>query len=193
MKRSLGVFAALPLCFAAATASAQGIGIKGGAVWNDVSNRGALPGSLEGRTGWTAGLTFSTLKGPIGVGLDAMYAQRGLHSSSGSANSRRFEYIDIPAYLRVMIPVPGVGPYLLAGPQVSFELSCRGGALTCNPDRPKTSYAGVIGAGLYFGERGGFSIEGRYMYGLTDLKLDTVTSSESYKTRSFLVLAGIQF
>jgi hypothetical protein len=38
------------------------------------------------------------------------------------------------------------------------------------------------------GER--FTFEGRYVYGLTDLKLNTVTSSSSYKTRSFLLLVG---
>ncbi len=29
------------------------------------------------------------------------------------------------------------------------------------------------------------------MYGLTDLKLGTVTDAESYQTRSFLILVGI--
>jgi hypothetical protein len=37
------------------------------------------------------------------------------------------------------------------------------------------------------------SIEGRYVYGLTDLKLNTVTSSESFKSRTFLILAGYHF
>jgi len=36
-------------------------------------------------------------------------------------------------------------------------------------------------------------LEGRYVYGLTDLKLSTVTSSESYKTRSVLILVGWAF
>jgi hypothetical protein len=36
-------------------------------------------------------------------------------------------------------------------------------------------------------------LEGRYIYGLTDLKLGTITSSTSYKTRSFLLLAGLTF
>jgi len=31
------------------------------------------------------------------------------------------------------------------------------------------------------------------VYGLTDLKLGTITSSESYKTRSFMILAGFHF
>ena len=39
----------------------------------------------------------------------------------------------------------------------------------------------------------GLSVEGRYVYGLTDLNLNTVSTSESYQTRSFLLLAGISF
>ena len=92
-----------------------------------------------------------------------------------------------------MIPVGGVAPYAYAGPQVSFELRCRAGGSDCSSGRPSTSYAGIIGAGLFFGERGGLSVEGRYMYGLTDLKLNTVTSSSSYKTRSFMILGGVHF
>ena len=192
MKRSLALLAALPLCMIAAKANAQGIGIKGGAVFNNVKDNGALPGSLERRTGFTAGLTFSTLKGPVGIGLEALYAQRGVNAPNAT-DARRLDYIDVPAYLRVMIPTGSVNPYLLAGPQVSFELNCRAGSGSCPSGRSKTTYAGVIGAGIFFGNHGGLSLEGRYMYGLSDLHLSTVTSSSSYKNRSFLILAGLQF
>src|SRR4051812_3213579 len=102
MKRSMALLA-LPLCFAAATANAQGIGLKGGVIFNNVSNRGALPGSLDRRTGFTGGLTFSTAKAPIGLGVEALYAQRGLNAAA-PADERRLDYVDLPVYLRVMIP-----------------------------------------------------------------------------------------
>jgi hypothetical protein len=51
----------------------------------------------------------------------------------------------------------------------------------------------VIGGGVRLGAASAFTLEGRYIYGLTDLKLSTVTSSESYKTRSFAILAGWAF
>ena len=78
-------------------------------------------------------------------------------------------------------------------------MRCRAGGTDCpetgpgGTKRDKTTYAGVVGAGVRLGGGGGFSIEGRYIYGLTDLKLSTVTSSDSYKTRSFLILAGFSF
>ena len=65
--------------------------------------------------------------------------------------------------------------------------------MACPSGRPKTSTAAVIGAGLRLGGMSAMTIEGRYVYGLTDLKLNTVTSSQSYKTRSFLILAGLTF
>src|SRR5205814_2066635 len=116
MKRSLALLAAVPLCFAAfANAQAQGVGIKGGLVWNNVRDSGALPGSLGQYTGWTGGLMLSTEKGPVGLGIEGLYARRGV-SAPTFTDSRRLDYIDVPAYLRVMIPTPGVAPYLYAGP-----------------------------------------------------------------------------
>ena len=52
-----------------------------------------------------------------------------------------------------------------------------------------------LGAGVKFGNESkvGFTVEARYIYGLKDLKLNTVSSSDSYKTRSFLILGGIIF
>jgi len=87
-----------------------------------------------------------------------------------------------------------VSLHAYAGPQVSFELRCRAGSSPCpDTDRPSTSYAAVIGGGARLGASSAFTVEGRYVYGLTDLKLNTITSSESYKTRSFLILAGWAF
>lgn len=195
MSRRFAVAAAAALVAGAVPALLEAqVGIKGGVSWANVSNSGALPGSLDGRTGFAAGLSLNTRPEVIGLGIEAMYAQRGVIGQS-DADSRRLDYIDVPAYLRLMLPATGLAPFAYAGPQVSFELSCTAGSVDCpSSDRPSVSYAAVVGAGILFGNRrGGFSLEGRYMYGLTDLKLGTVTSSDSYRTRSFMILAGIGF
>src|SRR5207247_1408471 len=81
-----------------------------------------------------------------------------------------------------------------AGLQGSLGLRCRAGSSPCRgTDRPSTSYAAVSGGGARLGGSSAFTVEGRYIYGLTDLKLSTIASSESYKTRSFLILAGWAF
>jgi hypothetical protein len=170
-----------------------GFGIKAGLSYGNVSNSGILPGTVSGRSGFAVGLALGGGRGLIGFGIEGLYAQRGV-TSVIDGSSRQLDYADVPAYLRVMIPTPGIAPYAYAGPQVSFELSCSGGTSTCPVSgRPKTTTSAVIGAGVRIGAQKGFTVEGRYIYGLTDLKLSTVTSSSSYQTRSFLVLAGFGF
>jgi hypothetical protein len=166
--------------------------IKVGASFGNVSNKGVLPGPLKGRTGFAAGLGIVT-SGVAGIGVEALFAQRGLKSDV-AINERKLDYVDVPLYLRLMVPTPGVRPFGYLGPQISFEIHCSAGPVDC-PDgnRKKTTYAGIIGGGLRFGAKTGFSIEGRYVYGLNDLKLSTLTDQNSYKTRSFMLMAGLTF
>ncbi len=175
-------------------APAQGsVALKGGFSYGNVSNRGVLPGNLKERTGFALGLSLGTGRNMLGLGVEALYAQRGV-KNSGTTDERRLDYVDVPVFLRALFPTPRIAPFAYAGPQVSFELRCRAGGTDCpNTDRPSTSYAAVIGGGVRLGAASAFTLEGRYIYGLTDLKLSTVTSSESYKTRSFAILAGWAF
>ena len=196
MKRTYAVIAAGLMAMAPAIASAQGLGIKGGVSWNNVSNSGLLPGALQQFTGWTVGLGLGTTGTPLSLGIEALWAHRGLESSS-SPDERKFNYVDVPAFLRVALPAGPVAPYVFAGPQVSFEVTCRTGSGDCpagsGSGRPKTTFAAMWGAGLRLGSQSRISFEGRYLYGLTDLKLSTVTSSSSYRQRSFMILGGLGF
>ena len=194
MKRMLACATALTLGAAAALSSQSGIAVKGGFSYGNVSNRGILPGNLDSRTGFALGLSFGAGRNVLGFGFEGLYAQRGVVSSSSPPDERKLDYIDVPVFVRALFPSPGIAPYAYAGPQASFELRCRAGNNACTDSgRPSTSFAAVIGGGARLGARSAFTIEGRYVYGLTDLKLSTVTSSESYKTRSFLILAGWAF
>lgn len=197
MKHSRTILAALAVALAAPAAlHAQGeIAIKAGASFSNVSNKGLLPGSLKDRTGLAAGAAIGYQSGLIGFGIEGLFTQRGLSdTASAGTNELKLDYFDVPAYLRIQLPTPGIKPFAYAGPQVSFELRCRTAGADCGiPGRRKTDFAGVIGGGVKIGEKSGLTIEGRYVYGLTDLKLSTVTSSSSYKTRSFLLLAGYTF
>ncbi|HEY6223766.1 MAG TPA: porin family protein [Gemmatimonadales bacterium] len=194
MKRTFACVTILGLALSPQLARAQGgFGIKGGFSYGNVSNRGVLPGALTNRTGFAVGVGLSGT-GLMGFGVEGLYAQRGVVSST-NGDSWKLDYVDLPVYLRVGVPTPGVAPFAYAGPQFSFEVSCNaGGGATC-PDngRPKTTYAAILGGGVRLGAQSGLTLEGRYIYGLNDLKLSTVTSSQSYKTRSFLILAGWSF
>jgi hypothetical protein len=192
MKRSFIAIAVLSLLVAPTMARAQGgFGIKGGLSYGTATNNGVDPGATQ-RSGFAIGLGANT-GGVVGFGIEGLYAQRGFTSSVG-ANSRKLDYIDVPIYLRVSIPVPIISPFVYAGPQGSYELKCGTDTGNC-PDsgRPKLTYAGVIGGGLRFGVLGGLSVEGRYIYSLTDLNLSTVSTTKSYQARSLMLLVGIGF
>lgn len=191
------ILAALALLTVAGTPlAAQGaFGIKGGLSFGNISNKGVLPGSLKTRTGIAGGLYFGAGASVVGFGVEALYAQRGLKSDESLAVSEtRLDYVDIPAYLKINIPTSGVRPFAYAGPQISFEVRCKtanGAECSDASTRKSTDYAGVIGAGLRLGTGTAVTIEGRYVYGLQDLKLATVTSGDSYKNRTFMLLVGI--
>jgi opacity protein-like surface antigen len=174
----------------AAQMAGGGIGIKGGLSYGDVSNSGVFPGGARTRAGVAIGIALLS-GGPLGVGIEALYAQRGIVGSSG--NSRELDYIDVPVYVQVGATVPEIQPFAYLGPQVSVELKCDADGGSCPSGRDKWSYAGVVGAGLRFQRAAGLSLEARYVYGLSDLKLGTVTDSENYQTRSFMVLLGVGF
>jgi hypothetical protein len=176
---------------------AQGeAGLKAGVSFGNISNKGLLPEevSLDNRTGFAAGIYLGYRVGLIGVGLEGLYDQRGAKASDSVGTSpTRLDYVDVPAYVKVFLPTPLVQPFAYAGPQVSFEIRCRtAGDAACQDaatsGRKKTDYAAVFGAGVRFG---GLGLEGRYIYGLRDLKLHTVTDPNSYKTRTFLILLSI--
>ncbi|HEX3273804.1 MAG TPA: hypothetical protein VHR43_03025, partial [Gemmatimonadales bacterium] len=61
------------------------LGVKGGASFGDVSNKGVLPGNLDTRTGFAAGVSVGLGGGLVGVGGEALYAQRGLTGDVGEA------------------------------------------------------------------------------------------------------------
>ncbi|HEX8716035.1 MAG TPA: porin family protein [Gemmatimonadaceae bacterium] len=186
-----GVLALVVSLLVAPAAQAQ-FGIKAGASFGSISNQGVLPGDLSDRTGFTGGLTAGASFGIFGLGVDALYAQRGAKSDAADAlAATQLDYIDVPVYLTAGIPVGVVRPYIYAGPQMSFEVRCRtSNGFDC-PDtgRPTTDYAAVVGAGVRLG--GVLGLEGRYVYGLRDLKLSTLTSGTSYKNRSFMILVSL--
>lgn len=131
MKRPITIVAALVLGIAPCAVAQSGLGIKGGLSFGNVSNRGFLPGNLDTRTGFAGGLALGLFGGdPLSVNVEGLYAQRGVGSASDS-NSRRLDYIDVPAYLRFTLPTPGLAPFAYAGPQMSFEVRCRAGGSDC--------------------------------------------------------------
>ena len=120
-------FTLLPLLVLALLVSllAQGeAGIKGGVSFGDISNKGLLPGNLDKRTGFAAGVYIGYRTGILGFDIEGLYAQRGAESDSANAVApSKLDYIDVPVYAKLLIPIELIQPYIYAVPQVSFD--CR--------------------------------------------------------------------
>jgi hypothetical protein len=193
---TLIVSAGIALAVHGTLAAQTEYGVKAGASFGNIKNKGVFPGALKTRIGAAGGVFLGYRASVIGVGIEAMYAQRGLRSDQ-SINDQwtHLDYVDIPGYVKVSFPTSGIRPFVYAGPQVSFEAKCRTANNTAPcPDagRKKTDFAGIIGAGVRLGSgSAGISLEARYVYGLSDLKLSTVTSSESYQNRTFMLLVAL--
>jgi len=190
--RRAWIASAALMAFAAPPAGAQ-LSLKGGVIHGNVKATGAVPEDLGARTGFTLGLSMTSGFSLMGLGVDVLYAQRGAEGE-GATGYWKLDYVDVPAYVIATLPTPGVAPYLYAGPQVSFEVRCRVGVAECpGESRAKTTYAGVIGGGVRLGSSKAVSLEGRYVYGVKDLRLETVTVGSNYRHRSFMILAGLHF
>ncbi|MFI5233607.1 MAG: outer membrane beta-barrel protein [Gemmatimonadales bacterium] len=192
MKRSLIALTAAALCVVPMAAQAQGLGILGGWSYGQVpSSNTTGHGSLSGNSGFALGVGVES-DSPVGLGINALYAQRGFRSNL-FGNAQQLSYIDVPVYLKVAIPNPVVTPFALIGPQVSFELHCNANGTDCPSGRNKTTFDGIAALGLKFPMLSGLSIQARYLYALQNLDYGTVSNQSNYRQRSFMLLLGIGF
>ena len=192
MKRSLTAFAVAALCVVPLAAQAQGVGLLGGWSYGQVPSGSTVGhGSLSGNNGFALGVGAES-GGPLGFGVNVLYAQRGFRSNL-IGNAEQLSYIDIPLYLRVAVQNPVVTPFGLIGPQVSFEMNCDANGTDCPSGRDKTTFNGVVALGLKFPMVSGLSIQARYLYALQNLDYGTVSNQANYRQRSFMLLFGIGF
>lgn len=192
MKRSLIALAAAALCVVPMAAQAQGLGILGGWSYGQVPSANTTGhGSLSGNSGFALGVGAES-GGPVGFGINVLYAQRGFRSNL-LGNAEQLSYLDIPLYLRVAVPNPVVTPFALIGPQVSFEMNCDANGADCPSGRDKTTFDGIAAIGVKFPMLSGLSIQARYLYALQNLDYGTVSNQSDYRQRSFMLLLGIGF
>jgi hypothetical protein len=193
VKRSIIAIALASVCAVPVAANAQGFGVLAGYSYGSApASNNISVGTLKANDGFAIGIGGES-SGIFRLGFNALYSQRG-YTSSTPGYSQKLGYIDVPIYVKFNIPTPLISPFILAGPQGSFQISCDagGGAGSC-PTSNKTTYAGILAIGAKFGMLGGLSLQGRYVYGLQNLDYSTVSTASNYKSRSFQLLLGLGF
>jgi Outer membrane protein beta-barrel domain len=189
LSRSFIPLAMIAVGVPATLAAQAAFGLKGGASFATLSNKAP---DWKSRTGFVVGAALDLRSGLIGIQPEVLYVQKGVNfdgTPTSAANAPRLGYIDVPILIKLTIPTPGIQPMFYAGPSVSFRLSCSFNGVDCNDATTSTDYGAVLGGGVRFGGSHGFTVEGRYTWGLKDIH-DPGAGIKN-ETRTFLLLAGI--
>jgi hypothetical protein len=205
MKKFLFVFVMLGMV--AAPAAAQTIGFKVGPTFSKLSTD-EVAGEPEAETLTSFGGGGFIRFGFAGLALQAevLALTKGAKTTiddgvGGTLDAKlKFNYVEIPVTAMFSL---GSGPYLFAGPSVSFETGCEAelegddGSIEGDCDaeeefpRKKTEVSLHGGAGFQFPlGPGQLLIEGRYIYGLTNLADDDTDPDAEFKHRTWAVMAG---
>jgi hypothetical protein len=172
----------------ASSASAQGVGVKGGLVFADFSSDAV---KYENRTGWQGGLFVGgNLPGVLGAQVEFNYLEKKTRGLLGQ--EIKLDYLQIPLLLKLHTPAKTASSfqaYGIVGPSVDIKVGDSIGGIDV-----KDSFNG-LDLGLMFGggiEAGHLIFEGRYSRGLRKVNkaFDDLTTIKSH---SFAVLAGIRF
>lgn len=151
----------------------------------------------ENRTGVVAGVFYNrSLGGPLGYQVEVLYAGRGTDFEDGS--SFDLAYVEIPALLKVSVPVGMLRPGLFGGVALAVKVDCQvddGTSTKCDDveglDVKSTDWNAVVGGDLQLG-LAGLSIWGdaRYYVGLSNIG-EFADVVEDVKNRSWELTAGV--
>lgn len=151
----------------------------------------------ENRTGVVAGVFYNrSLGGPLGYQIEVLYAGRGTDFEDGS--SFDLAYVEIPALLKVSVPVGMLRPGLFGGVALAVKVDCQvddGTSTKCDDveglDVKSTDWNAVVGGDLQLG-LAGLSIWGdaRYYVGLSNIG-EFADVVEDVKNRSWELTAGV--
>ena len=181
--------AAILACLPAAARAQGSIELKAGASFATLSNKAP---DWKSRTGFAVGAAFDLGSGLISLQPEVLYSQKGVAfdgTPSSSSTAPHLGYIDVPVLIKLTIRTPALQPMAYAGPSVNFRLSCSVSGTDCKDVTNSTDYGVVLGGGLRFGGSRGFTVEGRYTWGLKDVH--DPSAGVKNETRTFLLLAGI--
>lgn len=195
-----GLAAALAL-FALSAPALHGqttLGIRGGVSGAsiDVNNVGDLVDDGN-RTGFTGGVFLDWGSSSLfGFQVGAAYTQKGAELDFGDVvEDLSLAYLEIPAVVKVGLPLGIVKPSVFGGVGLGFNISCDVGDEDCGDEVKGTEWAGIFGAdvAIYLG---GLSVwvDGRYHYGLNDISdVEAGADFDELKNRSWSFQAGVGF
>lgn len=173
------------------------LGVRGGVSGASISGDFGDLVDDNNRTGFTGGVFLDWgAKNLIGFQVGAAYTQKGAELDFGDfVDDLSLAYLEIPAVVKVGLPLGTIKPSLFGGVGLGFNVSCDAGGDDCGDDVSGTEWSGIFGADVAF-YLGSFSIwvDGRYHYGLNDVS-DVADGAQfdELKNRAWSFQAGLGF
>ena len=205
----------IPSVASAQRAGDMTIGVMAGVNYSTVNQD---PESSDVSFGYKAGFVGGVFLGVqvndwFSIEPEVLFSQKGAKVNGKGNNSSlegsvRINYIEVPVLAKFWFPVsdPGVKPFIFAGPEVEFKVSCTAegailavtGSTDCdktdNEINLKSTDFGVTGgAGVNFRAGGqDVRLDARYTFGLTDINDSSAsTDQREIKNRAFAVTVGL--
>jgi len=190
--------AGVALAIFATQTQAQGLtfGVRGGVSVASASLDIDETFSTENTTGFTGGAFLDYNAGILGVQVGGQYTQKGSKLDVDQVTSDfSLANLEIPAVIKLGIPLGMLKPSVFGGAGMSFVMSCdriEGATeVDCKDDIKSTEWLGIAGADLTI-YLGGLSlwVDGRYHFGLSNISEDALTD---LKNKNWTFQGGIGF
>ena len=177
-------------------AAQQGVelGFRGGVSVASASIDASQTFDKSNRTGFVGGAFLNVDGGLLGFQVGAQYAQKGVDLDiEGAVSEFSLKYLEIPAVVKLGVPLGVVKPSVFGGVGVGFNTGCDQGGEDCGDNVKGTEFAGIAGAdlALYLGSISLWA-DGRYHFGLQNISKATDVVGD-FKNRNWSLQAGIGF
>jgi hypothetical protein len=146
------------------------------------------------RTGFAGGVFLDYEAGMVGFQVGAEYAQKGVDLDLGDVvHEFDLAYLEIPAVLKLGIPLGVVKPSVFGGVGLGFKTGCDTSGVDCADELKGTDLLGIAGAdlALYLGSVSLWA-DARYHFGFQDVA-DASDVTSDLKNRNWTLQAGIGF
>jgi len=177
-------------------AAQQGVelGFRGGVSVASASIDANQTFDKSNRTGFVGGAFLNVDGGLLGFQVGAQYAQKGVDLDiGGSLEEFSLKYLEIPAVVKLGVPLGVVKPSVFGGVGLGFNTGCDQGGEDCGDNVKGTEFAGIAGAdlALYLGSISLWA-DGRYHFGLQNISKASDVVGD-FKNRNWSLQAGIGF